>query len=169
MADNLSKRSKDPLHSAYVKWATSRKDWSKLFTEISDIVQTWEFVFAVITNSCDGENEELKVAVNENFAGQETSKIAEFMSEFAIRHFKVITTHIKKNHNELSLYRIKDQKIAAQMHLPVNSNIFEIRSDFYKTARILIIFQKPRVPSEMELMLQRIQKKALQKKKAWFF
>lgn len=169
MTEKKGKRSKEPIHSGYMKWVTSRKDWNNVIEEICENVKAYQFVFSVLANTMDGETEELFVRVNESFGPEGSNQVSEFMSDFAIRHFKSIVTHIKNNHNELSLYRIKDHKIAANMHVPVNSNIFEIRSDFFKLARIMIVFQKPRVPAEMELMLQRIKKNVLQKKTAWFF
>jgi len=169
MTEKKRTRSKEPIHSGYMKWVTFRKDWRNVIEEVCEAVKSFDFVFSVLSNTIDGESEELFVKVNESFGPEGNDQASEFMSSFALRNFKSIVTHIKNNHNELSLYRIKDQKIAASMHIPANSNIFEIRSDYYKTARIMIVFQKPRVPAKVELMLQGIKKNVLQKKSAWFF
>ncbi|MCP4756040.1 MAG: hypothetical protein GY866_34700 [Proteobacteria bacterium] len=169
MTEKKRARSKEPIHSGYMKWVTSRKDWRNVINEVCKAANAYDFVFSIMSNTVNGESEELFVKINENFGTKGSDKIAEFMSSFTLKNFGSIVTHIKNNHNELSLYRIRDQKIAARMHVPVNSNIFEIRSDKYKTARIMIVFQKPRIPAEMELMLQRIKKKVLQKKSSLFF
>lgn len=169
MTEKKITRSKEPIHSGYKQWVTARKDWQSVIEEICEAVKAFDFVFSILSNTINGKLEELFVRVNESFGPEGNDQASKFMSSFSLRHFKSIVTHIKNNHNELSLYRIKDKEIAAAMHVPVNSNIFEIRSDYYKTARIMIVFKKPGVPANMELMLQGIKKNVLQKKSAWFF
>ncbi|MBU2510826.1 hypothetical protein KJ966_05795 [bacterium] len=169
MNDTSKKRADTPIHSAYMNWVTSRKDWDKVIAEIFKEIKVFNFVLAVISNTSDGINEKLTVLINDGFGENLQAKLEEYMGQFTMKHFNSIVNHIKKNFNKLSLYRIKDQTVAAAMHVPVNSNIFEIRSDEYKTAKILIIFQKPKVSSEIESMFHNIQKKILKKKKAWFF
>ncbi len=169
MSESKKKRADAPIHSAYLNWVSSRKDWEKVIAEIFEETKIFNFVLAVISNTSDGKKEELSVQVNDAFEEKLQAKLEEYMGKFTMEHFKSIASHIKKNFNKRSLYRIKDQAVAAGMHVPVNSNIFEIRSDEYKDAKILIIFQKPKVSSEIEVMFRNIQKKVLQKKKAWFF
>lgn len=169
MSDSQKKKANAPVHSAYLDWITSRKDWDNVVEEIFREIEGFDFVLAVLSNSSDGEQEQLKMLINKGFEEKLQAKLEEYMGKFTMDHFKSIVSHIKKNFNELSLYRIKDKAIASDMHVPVNSNIFEIRSDEYKDARVIIIYQKPKVASQVELMLRNIQKKVLKKKKAWIF
>lgn len=169
MTEIPGRRSKDSKQGGYDQWVTSRTDWKAVIEETFEVACQFDFVLSVFSNSENGMDDSLVKLVNKEVNVKNSEKMQEYMSSFSERNFRLIEKHIKSNHNDLSLYRIKDQKIAAELHVPVNSNIFEIRSKNYSKSSIIIVFQKPRVPSEMELMLRRIQKKVLQKKKAWFF